>query len=231
MRKLAAWIAAALIMVTSAGAGERPVVVELFTSQGCSSCPPADAFLHKLSEREDVIALAFHVDYWDYIGWKDSFADPAYTARQRAYARTAGRRMVYTPQMIINGMEHVVGNRPMDVADLIDRHRRHADRVGLTIDRTGGALNVTAGANPQIDGPLTVQLLRYNPRSTVDIKRGENAGKTLSYANVVTDLSVIGEWDPRVPLSIRAPLSDDGPVVVLVQHDDHGPVEAVARID
>ena len=231
MRILAAWIATALMLVTPAWAGERPVVVELFTSQGCSSCPPADAFLHKLAERDDVIALALHVDYWDYIGWKDSFADPAYTARQRSYARAANRRMIYTPQMIINGTDHVVGNRPMDVTDLIDRHRDDPERVTLSVGRSDDELTVTADANPRIKGTLTVQLLRYRPRSTVQIKRGENAGRTLSYANVVTDLAVIGEWDPDEPLNISAPLPGEEPAVILVQHEDHGPVEAVARIE
>src|SRR6056297_1175836 len=116
------FLAALVVMVSSAMAQERPVVVELFTSQGCSSCPPADAYLHKLAAREDVIALALHVDYWDYIGWKDSFGKAAWSDRQHGYAKAAGRGMVYTPQMIINGTDHVVGNRPKDVEYLIDRH-------------------------------------------------------------------------------------------------------------
>ena len=116
-----------------------PVVVELFTSQGCSSCPPADAMLHKLAERDDVIALALHVDYWDYIGWKDEFAVPAYTKRQRGYARTNGRRMIYTPQMVINGQDDVIGAKPMDVSDLIQKHHEVADKVALEIEiRFGG---------------------------------------------------------------------------------------------
>ena len=148
---------------------DRPVVVELFTSQGCSSCPPADKFLHKLAAHEDVIALALHVDYWDYIGWTDSFADPAYTKRQRAYAKTAGERVVYTPQMIINGADGVVGNRPMDVVDVIDRHRRLPQTVALSLTRDGGDVVIEAEAVAAVDGPLTVQVLRYRPESTVEI--------------------------------------------------------------
>ena len=116
---LCALAATGLFSVAEGRADDMPVVVELFTSQGCSSCPPADALLHELSKRDDVIPLALHVDYWDYIGWKDSFAQPAFTARQRGYAQASGRRAIYTPQMIIGGQFDVVGNRPMDVAAII----------------------------------------------------------------------------------------------------------------
>jgi hypothetical protein len=117
MTKLGALLTACLIILSAPSlAQDRPVLVELFTSQGCSSCPPADALLHKLARRDDVVALALHVDYWDYIGWKDTFAKAAHSARQRAYAREAGRRMVYTPQMIINGADHVVIGRPISTA-------------------------------------------------------------------------------------------------------------------
>ena len=97
-------------------AEDAPVVVELFTSQGCSSCPPADELLREMSKRPDVIALAFHVDYWDYIGWKDEFAHPGFTKRQKAYAKAAGERMVYTPQMIVHGVVRVVGHEPEALA-------------------------------------------------------------------------------------------------------------------
>ena len=115
------WMAVLVFAATAGSAQDKPVVVvELFTSQGCSSCPPADALLDRLSSRNNVLALSLHVDYWDYIGWKDKFASPAHTARQQAYARAAGRRSVYTPQMIINGLDDVAGTAPMDVADMID---------------------------------------------------------------------------------------------------------------
>ena len=120
MRALALAIGFLASFIGAAAAADRPVVVELYTSQGCSSCPPADAILAELADREDVIALAFHVDYWDYIGWKDIFADPANTLRQRNYARVAGARSVYTPQMIVDGQDHVVGTKPMKLAEHID---------------------------------------------------------------------------------------------------------------
>ncbi len=230
MRKFASLIAAAALMVGQAMAQDDPVVVELFTSQGCSSCPPADAFLHELADRDDVVALAMHVDYWDYIGWKDSFASPDNTKRQRAYARAGSRRMIYTPQMIINGQQHVVGNRPRDVIDLINDHKAAPSAVDLALTRSGDTVVITADTAEPMTERLVVQLVRYRPSSTVDIKRGENAGRTLSYANVVTELSVLGEWDTRQPLSLEAEAKGDAPIVVLMQQRDFGPITAVARI-
>ena len=231
MAKLASLLTALMIFVsTPALAQDRTVLVELFTSQGCSSCPPADKFLHNLAKRDDVVALAFHVDYWDYIGWKDSFASPDFTARQRAYARAGNRRMVYTPQMVINGADHVVGNRPMDVTDLIKHHKARPGRVKLVAQRSGGRLTVQASAVAGSKGKATVQLFRFRPKSTVDIKRGENAGRTLSYANVVTEMTVLSEWNLSKPLALNVPLSGDLPAVVLVQQNGHGPVEAVVRV-
>ncbi|WP_120501827.1 thioredoxin family protein [Roseovarius sp. EL26] len=231
MRNLIASLIASLILTTPVTAQDQPIVVELFTSQGCSSCPPADAFLHKLAERDDVIALALHVDYWDYIGWKDVFANPDFTARQRKYARNGGRRMVYTPQMIINGQDHVVGNRPMDVTDLIDMHHEKTPSVNLTLSRDGDQIDISAATEVSFSDPLIVQLVRYNPDNKVDIKAGENAGRTISYANVVTDLSVIGEWDTQTPLDISQEAAGDQPVVVLVQNQRTGVIEAAAKVN
>ena len=171
------------------------------------------------------------MDYWDYIGWKDSFADPAFTQRQRAYARSAGRRMVYTPQMIINGQDDVVGNRPKDVSTLIARHQARADMVSLEVERRDGRLEIRAEAQPGLDGPLDVQLVRYRPQNTVEITRGENAGRTLSYANVVTELTVLEEWDTSNALELEVPLAGDLPAVVLIQHYEHGPIEAAAHVN
>lgn len=211
---------------------DRPVVVELFTSQGCSSCPEADKFFHKLAGHEGVIALSMHVDYWDYIGWKDSFGSAANTRRQRAYAKAAQRRVVYTPQMVINGADDVVGNRPMDVVDVIDRHRRLPRTVDLELSRDGGTLVVEAEAVAALDAPLTVQLLRYQPESTVHIKRGENAGRTISYANVVTEMTVLGDWDGSALLRLEAEAGGDAPVAVLLQKKGGaGMIEAAAVLE
>ena len=139
---------------------DTPVVVELFTSQGCSSCPPADAFLSVLAPRDDVIALGLHVDYWDYIGWRDVFGSPVFSARQKSYARAANRRSVYTPQMIVQGEAEVVGNHPMDVADLIADFRAQPRDIALTLEREDdGMLRIEATALRDIGAPLVVQLV------------------------------------------------------------------------
>lgn len=230
MRKFATFVAAALMLASPVSAGDDPVVVELYTSQGCSSCPPADAFLHKLAERDDVIPLAMHVDYWDYIGWKDIFGSAANTKRQRAYARAGGRRMIYTPQMVINGSDHVVGNRPRDVVDVIRKHKSAESYVDLNVERNGNTLSIRGEAEKPLQDGLTVQLIRYTPSSTVEIKRGENAGRTINYANVVTDLDVLGKWDTRSPLAMETSVEGDAPIVVILQHQGAGPVVAAARI-
>ncbi|MFK7938063.1 MAG: DUF1223 domain-containing protein [Roseovarius sp.] len=233
MRQIITQLALMIAMALPIGAvaQDRPVVIELFTSQGCSSCPPADAYLHKLAKRENVIALAMHVDYWDYIGWKDIFASPAMTERQRSYARTGNRRMVYTPQMIINGQDHVVGNRPKDVEDLIARHAKLEAVINLTAARTGNSVIVNAAPLSKVKGPVTVQLIRYKPTETVNIKRGENAGKSLSYANIVTEIDVLRDWDGRDPLSITANMAGAQPGVILIQGQNLGGVIAAVTVE
>ncbi|EAQ01595.1 hypothetical protein OB2597_04123 [Pseudooceanicola batsensis HTCC2597] len=210
---------------------DTPVVVELYTSQGCSSCPPADAFLSVLAPREDVIALGLHVDYWDYIGWKDVFGSPEFSARQKAYAKAAGRRSVYTPQMIIGGEADVVGNHPMDVTDLIDSYRDRPVRVHLTLERRGpDRVGIDAEAVDRIAGPLLVQIVRYVPEAQVEIQRGENAGHKLSYSNIVTDWDLLAEWDAQEPYKAEIEVPGDKPVVVLIQQAGPGPIEAAARL-
>lgn len=203
-----------------------PVVVELFTSQGCSSCPPADAMLHDLDAMEGVIALGLHVDYWDYIGWKDSFGRPENTARQHAYARAAAAQTVYTPQMVINGQDHVIGSRPMQVMAAIQEHAGRANPVRVTLTRKGAALLIVAEAVQA--GDYTVQMVRYMPLQTVEITRGENAGRTQRYANVVTGWDVLTRWNGRRQLALEAPLSGDQPVVVIVQQANAGPIAGAA---
>ena len=228
----------ALALATASGLGaatggaraESPVVVELFTSQGCSSCPSADELLGKLAQRDDVIALALHVDYWDYIGWKDSFAKPAWTKRQKAYAKAAGRRMIYTPQMIVGGQEDVVGNHPMDVVELIDSHSDAAPRARLSLSRSGDRLRIEVAPDSGGARDAVVQLVHYRPKATVDVKRGENAGKRLTYHNIVERWEEVGQWSGRASESFEVPLSDDLPAVVIVQVARMGPVLAAERV-
>ncbi|QFS82722.1 hypothetical protein FIU97_07910 [Roseivivax sp. THAF40] len=208
---------------------DMPVVVELFTSQGCSSCPPADALLHELSKRDDVIALALHVDYWDYIGWADSFAQPAFTQRQKGYARTSGRSSIYTPQMIIDGAHDVVGNREMDVAALIDRADDKPTPVSVELSRSGDMLSVALSTSGPV-GPVDLHLVRYMPEAEVAIHRGENAGHSLHYSQIVLDWDVVARWDGRDAFRTETPVTGDEPIVVLVQKPDYGPVLAAARL-
>ncbi|UWQ85081.1 DUF1223 domain-containing protein [Leisingera caerulea] len=210
----------------------EPVVVELYTSQGCSSCPPADALLHELAARPDVLPLALHVDYWDYIGWKDKFAKPAHTRRQKGYARSGGRRMIYTPQMIIMGQDDVVGADAVEVAEAIEKHQKQPRPVALKLQRQGGNLVIRLQPRAGMpDGRLLVQLVRFTPERTVSITRGELAGKTFTYANVVEDWKVAAEWDGTEPLELTVPLTGSQPAAVLVQEAPYGPVIAAARAD
>lgn len=219
-----------MALATPLAAQDHPVVVELFTSQGCSSCPPADALMTKLAARPDVIALALHVDYWDYIGWKDEYANPAYTKRQKAYAHVAGRRMVYTPQMIVNGVDDVVGAHAMELSDLIARYRRETEKVRLTATLAAGRLRVGAKALQRLTGaPFDLHLVRYTPERQAHITRGENAGRDLIYTNVVDSWDVIGSWDGRGDLDLDVDLDGTRPAVVLLQHRGPGPILAAVR--
>lgn len=216
------------LLQTQQAAADSPVVIELYTSQGCSSCPPADALLHDLAKRDDVIALALHVDYWDYIGWKDSFANPAYSARQHAYAAAADATVVYTPQMVINGQDHVVGSRPMQVMDAVDAQRRKGSVVDVSVARDGGEVRITA--DTQTPGDYLVQLVRYTPQETVDIRRGENAGRQLSYAHVVNSWAVVERWDGAGTLDVNTPATGADPIVVIVQRSSNGPIVGAAEL-
>lgn len=217
-----------LLHPVQASAQSGPVVIELYTSQGCSSCPPADAMLHDLAKRDDVIALALHVDYWDYIGWVDMFANPQFTARQHAYARAANSATVYTPQMVIGGVDHVIGSRPVQVMETVQAHSRAANPVAVSLTRSGD--NVQINAQPGGDGDYVVQLVRYTPQETVEIRRGENAGRNLSYANIVRSWETIGQWDGRSAFSMVAQAPGAEPVVVIVQHASNGPIVGAAQL-
>jgi hypothetical protein len=231
MKHLLPFIAALTFAAgTPAMSQQNPVVVELYTSQGCSSCPPADAILEELAGREDVIALALHVDYWDYIGWKDPFGDPAHAKRQRIYAMTAGRRSIYTPEIIVQGETDIVGAKPMKLSEAIAVHAKRAAPVVLTLSRHAQTLRIDASAQVTLSGPVTVHMLRYIPHQTTMIERGENTGKTLDYSNIVEGWQVLGEWDGAAPLSMNAQVIGDKPVVVILQVAGGGPILAAARL-
>ncbi|ARE38485.1 hypothetical protein RGUI_0344 [Rhodovulum sp. P5] len=219
-----AWLAAAGLARADGG----PVVVELFTSQGCSSCPPADELIAELAERTDVIPLALHVDYWDYIGWKDVFADPANTVRQKAYARVAGKKTVYTPQMVVGGTDHVVGYRPMDLAAAIEANHKLESPVSIHMDRDGNDVKVTVTSDRVFDEDVILQIVSYIPEKSVEIKRGENAGKTLLYTNIVNQWQAVTRWNGAEPLVVDVETDGDEPVVAIVQ--ERGPGRILAAL-
>lgn len=205
-------------------------VVELYTSQGCSACPPADDYMRKLAAEPGVIALALHVDYWDYIGWTDKFGNPKFTARQKAYAHQAGSNTIYTPQMIVGGVDRVEGTDPALVEGAIRRHQSAASAVTLELSRHGETVQIAAQARPPLHDPLRVQLVRYRPSERVRIEYGENAGQVVDYANIVTSWNSIATWDGQSDLRMSAPIEGEEPVVVILQEEGPGRIYAAAEV-
>jgi hypothetical protein len=213
----------------AAGAADlrHPVVVELFTSQGCSSCPPAEANVQAIADRPEVLALAFSVTYWDDLGWKDTFAQPAFTARQWDYARGLGHQNVFTPQVVVNGRRDGVGNDAAALAQLV----RAADRgvTGPDVEIAGGLAKIGAAAAPA--QAADVWLARYDPRVVqVPIRRGENGGKTLPHKNIVKELVRLGRWSGH-PETLRLPPAGDPALrtAVFLQLPKGGAILAAAK--
>ena len=218
---------AALPRDSFASDAAHPTVVELFQSQGCSDCPPAVANVAAISDRSDVLALVFAVDYWDRFGWKDTFSKPEWTARQYAYARAIGRDGVYTPQVIVNGRIEGTGLDPTELADLMRRAER--DDGGPNVNFADGVVTVGAATGPE--GGADVWLVRYDPSVIeVVIKRGENAGKTLPHKNVVREMSLLGHWRGAAA-SFPLPAGENKELAeaAIVQASGGGPVLAAAR--
>ncbi len=194
IRSILAGLTAATVLLAGASVAAAPgkvTVVELFQSQGCSSCPPANAILNGLADRADLLPLNFGVTYWDQLGWKDSFADPAYTARQWEYAKSGGRGNVATPQFIVDGVGVITGSNGRQLAQSIAIEGRKASGPDITVD--GGRISIAAG---KAATPATVWLVRYDPRTrNVKIGRGENGGRILPHRNVVTGLRALGTWN------------------------------------
>ena len=212
----------ALLIVPPLPAAAGPqAVVELFTSQGCSSCKAADLYLEELVKRPDIVALSYHVDYWDYLGWRDTFAQPENTARQRDYAEVLGTRRIYTPQVVVNGMVDAVGSDRPTIESAI---AQSALRVPVTLRRQSGTLEIEVGARPLPGSrPTTIRLILFATEAEVEIARGENAGSTISYYNVVRAVRPIGMWDGatvRITLPENELMGDgiDG-CAVIVQED------------
>ena len=216
-------------------AAEGPWAVELFTSQGCSSCPPADAYLGMLAKRPDIVALSFHVDYWDYIGWKDAFATRATTDRQRAYARVLKQRYVYTPEMVVEGIGHDTGRERAGIERLLaEAQRRSTKRATPELSRTqNGALTVTLAAFPLEGQPADVTLALYDRRHSTPVASGENQGRMIENFNVVRRLQVLSRWNGA---AASWKIDDAGlqpglGAAVIVQRADHGPVIGCNKLE
>lgn len=228
-------LAAARSRSAAARGAEGPWAVELFTSQGCNSCPPADAYLGQLATRPDIVALSYHVDYWDYIGWKDPYASRVTTERQRAYARVLKQRYVYTPEMVVDGIGHDTGreNGPIE-ALLVKAQNLSPRRATPELSRTiGGPLTIKLAAFALGGGKADVTLAIYDRRHTTPVASGENQGRRLDNFNVVRHLEQISRWNGT---ATSWTIAGDriGPtqgVAVLVQRTDHGPMVGCNKLE
>jgi hypothetical protein len=212
-----------------------PTVIELFTSQGCSSCPPADQLLYEMAGRKDVVAISWHVTYWDYIGWKDPFATAWGTSRQRAYRGKFRRSYVYTPQMVIDGRHDVVGSHRREVMRTVSDSRADAPdriRVGLGHDAAAGELVLTF-TQQRLDRPLEIWLVGYSGVHETRVSRGENRGATLRNTHIARTLDHVGAWDGaggamRVPLPTH---EDIAGFALILQEPGQGAIRGAAKLD
>ena len=225
-------VALALTASTGSAVAESaphsPVVVELFTSQGCSSCPPANANLATISDRPDVLALSFGVTYWDYLGWKDSFAQPAFTNRQHAYVQALHRATAYTPQMVVNGRLELVGNSldELDRKIAVARNDAPDSAPNVTLDSS----KVTIGAGSALEDIADIWLVRYDPNIVqVPVARGENGGRTLPHKNVVHEFVRLGGWTGEAASFDLPPAAAGMKTAILVQSAYTGPILAAAK--
>ena len=210
----------------AAMAAERPVVVELFTSQGCSSCPPANAYLNELSrDRRDVLALAFHVTYWDRLGWKDPFSLPAATQRQDRYGHRFGDGS-YTPEMVVDGAAGMVGSDRGDVTSAIENAKRNSHTAAaVSVTKNGEQVSIQVDSGT---GTAKVLLIGFDHEHTTPIGRGENSGRTLTEANVVRSIRPVGQWSGS-QLRLSEPFPEGQDVAVVLEAPD-GQIIGASRL-
>ncbi|NWH09566.1 MAG: DUF1223 domain-containing protein [Alphaproteobacteria bacterium] len=228
--------AALSLPAPAAVAGDPPVVVELFTSQGCSSCPPADALIGELAMSGGIIALSYHVDIWDTEAFRDPLSNPEFTLRQRDYQKRLGAGYVFTPQAMINGRTSLVASRKSEMMAAIAQGRADL-AAGPSLDLTLEGENLTlriGAAGPGQTGAAKVWLLRILSATTVDIAGGENKGRTITYAHVVREMAPWGDWT-GAEMTLTAPRkgSVDGPIdtyAVLLQDGSDGPIHGAALL-
>jgi len=221
-------LSANLVNAQSRPVASRPTVVELYTSEGCSSCPPAEAQIGRLAQQRDVIALAFHVDYWDDLGWRDRFGLPEAVIRQRQYAHTLRLPSVYTPQLVIDGQRDLVGGGGDNGIGIGNGNSKPGVPLDLSVQN--GSLTITLAAQPQ-QAACDVLLVGYLPEAASRVTRGENAGRELHEFNIVRSVRKLGSWQGEqrtfnVPLTALA--ADATGAVVLVQQRDQGPIVGAA---
>ena len=225
---LSAAAAASALGATRAAPQGRPVVVELFTSQGCSSSPPADALLGELSRQPGVVAISLNVDYWDYLGWRDTLGSPECTQRQRDYAARLGAGHVYTPQAVINGRNEMLGSDRDGLLAAIARERaRESVPVSLSSGDREILVEVAEAQNDDLRRDATIWVATLVPQAVVHIERGENAGRTIAYTNVVSKIVPAGMWNGRLTgLTLPRPaiMADGTFCVALLQADGTGPI-------
>ena len=217
------------IGIAAARAGERPVVVELFTSEGCSSCPPADALLAELASRPDVLALSFHVDYWDRLGWKDPFSSHEATERQDRYAKLLDLATVYTPQIVVDGRWQAVGSDRADVEHALDLARRDRQKVPVALALDHGQAQIKLGPGSDV-AAASVLLIGFDRRHVSAVKRGENAGRTLPHVDVVRGVEEIARYSGTAG-AIAAPIRWNCDRIAVVLQATDGRVLGVAVSD
>jgi hypothetical protein len=215
--------------VAAEATGQPPLVVELFTSQGCSSCPPADKYLEELAARDDVLALAWHVDYWDNLGWKDTFSDAAFTRRQYGYAKAMGKSGVYTPQIVINGESEGIGSHRHDIEPKLDEAKAKAHPIALHQQHSAAGKSIEIDAAIDRTASSTLWLVRYLKTEKVKIGRGENSGREILYRNIVREITPLGKWNGKKETIILPPLSTDAYAVIL-QMDGQRAILAALKI-
>lgn len=229
IRRLALSAAGFVLAGSSTQAAERPVLIELFTSQGCNSCPPADALLGELAREPGVLALAFHVDYWNGLGWSDPFSSKLATARQNDYAQRLGKHSIYTPQLVVDGADDAVGSDRANVTALIAAAQRRAamgPSIETATDAAGRRL-VRLGAGPA--SRATVWLAGYDRSRVTPVGRGENGGRTLTEYQVVRSLVRLGDWTGAAQQYPLPEVAAEG-AILFVQPDAPGPILAARDV-
>ena len=211
--------------------GKAPIVVELYTSQGCSSCPPAEKILGQLSKHRRIIALSCHVTYWDYLGWKDTFGNQACTDRQLAFQKTRGKGNYYTPQMIINGVDEFPGHRSSRIKKAIEKSKNNPVKpISLSHQNRE---TVIASLPNAVQGDYTLWVFGYQKPHAVEVKKGENRGRTLTSTNTVRMLDSLGKWDGQHKMerfNLDQADNIDG-IVILAQQNGYGPIIASGKLE